>query len=1196
MTKSFTRLINSICLLLALLAALPAQAQQGGKRIPVQEAITVISKKYNVKFAYEHEIVQGKTTPITTLTAKNLDEALKAVLYPNNLLFIYVSEGNYTLVSRDERLFSPRASGSNPTAGTAQNDELYITGRVNDEVGNSIPGATIKANTSSRAVSTDAQGRFAMFLATNTREIAISYLGYETQSIQINAQNKSIVVNMKVAAGKLLEEVNIVSNGYQALPRERSTGSAVTISSKDIEKIKVSNLVQVLESMVAGVKVNVNAGDNSFLYRNSQIAINSGTRSVGQNDYNMTIRGNSTLSGERFPLVVLDGAITELDLSTINPNDIENITFLKDAAAASIWGTRAANGVIVITNKKGRNNQAPRINFSTTASVSNSPDLGQLNTMNAAQTISYEQELVAKNLIATPNPALSLGAPVSLVTDLLFRRRSGTVSQADFDSQIAMYSARDNKSQISEYLLQPATSQQYNFSVNGGGAASTYFYSASYSKETPYAVGNKGQRLTVNLNNTFTLFNKATLSTSIRGSFFNLQNNGASLYSLYNPSAITFMPYEQLVDDNGNRVYRSNRYYSGWTNNLRARGYLDWGYNALDEIDNTDNTQKDNNYAVNINLNVPIFKGLSATAFFNNERTFSTGKRYYNDDTFYYRDLVNSFTPLPITGNAVNSIGLAAGSGILSTVNTTNNNYTVRGQLAYDNKIGKDHQLTALAGTEIRQTQVGQGINTLYGYNTGTGISRPVNYFTGYPTIQGYNGSLNGSPTQQDKTRRYLSYYGNAAYTYKGKYTLTGSVRYDDYNNFGVDRSLRATPLWSSGLKWDVSKESILESQKWVSNLSLRATYGVNGNISTTIFPFTYIGLSPSDFPTGLPSASIITPANPELRWEKTYVTNIGLDYSLFGNKLNGSIDIYRKHGEDLYYNFPLNGTYGFTNLTRNATEMVGKGIDLSLGAVFYSNKDLDVSGKLNYAYNTNEVTDTRLLPSSALYGNPAYGTVIDGYPNDKVFVYRNAGLDATGMTQVYGENGTIIPINQNVTTLTALKYAGRSTPPHFGSFNTAVRYKEFTLMAIATYQFGNVFLRPTLTSYPTARLGTTYDLHEDVDKRWRTAGDEFTTNVPGVAGIYAAQSVQRYQQSDINVLKGDYIRLRELSLSYNVPVNKITNAVKSANIGFGVRNLGLIWRANKEGIDPDFYTSLNSTSLGLPPTVSYNLSLNVNF
>lgn len=1195
MKKRFTRLLGCIYLLLILLLAVSPAMAQSGKTISVESALNAISRKYNTKFAYEHEIVQGKTTDAESLKAKNLDEALKRVLYSNNLLFLYVSEGNYTIVSRDKSLFTPAANDSPlviPSDGG-----YYLAGRVFDEAGSPLPGATLKSNASNSATMTDANGRFTMRVPQNARIVGVSYIGYENYSYPVTASQTNISIVMKVSAANQLSEVNVISTGLQKLSKERTTGSAELVTKDQLEKVPVPNLLYRMESMIPGVKININSGDNSFVYGVTRNSVSSGTRTKGSADYNFFVRGRSTLQGESFPLIVIDGAISENDISTINPNDVENVTFLKDAAAASIWGTRAANGVMVITTKAGKAGPAPTISFSANASISNHPNLDYLRTMTTAQTIAYEEELVAKNVITAPNNTTAYSTNVAGVTDLAFKLKAATITKAAYDSQIAQFLTRDSKNQISDYLLRPATSQAYNFSIGGGSNTSTYFYSASYAKEDPYAVGNSGNRLTLTLNNTFRLFKIATLSTNLKGSFFNYKANGIGLNSLYNPSLATFMPYNQIVDDNGNRVSYSRKYYTGWLNTaIYPTGYLNWGYNPLDEIENADNIQKDNNYSANINLNVPILKGLSANAFFNTERSNSTGTNFYNDNTYYYRDLVNGFTPIPTTGKATNSLGIAAGSGILNKANYTTNNYTLRGQLNYDTTLGKDHQINAIAGAEIRQTQDGEGITTLYGYNMGTGISSPVNFSTPYATVNTFTQTLGGAPSQLDRTRRYLSYYSNAAYTYKLKYTLSGSIRYDDYNNFGLDRSFRATPLYSFGGKWDISKESFLNQTSWISNLALRATYGVNGNISKSLYPFTYIALGSVDAQTGLPTASIIAPANPELRWEKTYVSNLGLDFGFLKNRVTGSVEVYRKHGKDLFYNFPISGTYGVTSLTRNTSELTGKGVDLSLAGMFFTNKNWDINGRLTYAYNVNKVEDTRFVPTSSFYANPAYSGYISGYPTDKLLVYRNAGLDATGMTQVYDQNGNKVAASVNLNSIDALQDAGRTTAPHFGSYTQSVRFKEFTLMAVATYQFGSVFLKPTISSYPSSRAGVTYDLSEDVAKRWQKVGDEQLTNVPGVAGTYATVSLTRYQQSDINVLKGDYIRLRELSLSYKIPVQRFTQAVKSASFAFAVRNLGLLWRANKEGIDPDFISGLNSTNLGLPATASYNFSLNVNF
>jgi TonB-linked SusC/RagA family outer membrane protein len=1195
MTKNFTKPIFYLLFITAVLSCYSA-VQAQSKRITVESALNAISQKYNTKFAYRHGIVENKFTTEESLKAKTLDEALKRILYPNDLLFLYVSEGNYTIIPRNAELLNQQSGAANINDGT-----IFLSGQVSDEAGNAMPGVTVKSNGANSSIVTDANGRFSFFVPKEATQLSFSYLGYDRYEAKLEGSSKRIAVNLRTSSGNDLEEVKVISTGLQTTSPERSTGSAVVITKKQLEQVPVANVIQRLESLVPGVKINITSGDNSFAYKNTLPSLSSGTRTIGRTDYSISIRGTSTVStsAESTPLVVVDGAISDIDISALNPNDIESITFLKDAAAASIWGVRAANGVIVVTSKKGTANQAPKVSFSTTFSFTGKPNLDYLKIMNAAQAINYEQELVNKNIILAPSATTPFSSTVADVTDLTFKLRAGTITQAQYDAQIARYSAMDSRGQVSKYLLQPATSQQYNLSVGGGGTSSTYYYSGSYSKEIPNDVGNEATRLTVTLNNTFKLFSKATLTTNFRGSFFNYQNNAVGLASLYRPTANAFMPYNQLVDANGSRVYTSNAYYSGWTSGLAARGYLNWNYNALDEIDNADNTNKVNNYTFNANLNVPVFKGLSANGFFNNERSFGTNRIYYNQNTFYYRNFVNSFTPLPPTGStakAVNALGLSPGAGILNQSNSTTNNYTVRGQLNYDNTLGGKHQLNVIAGSEIRQTNAGQGGSTLYGYNLGTGLNSPVNYFSPYTTIQGYTSGIGGAPSQQDKTRRYLSYYSNAGYTYNGKYTISASARYDDYNNFGLDTKFRATPLWSSGLKWDIAKESFLQSQTWISNLNLRATYGVNGNIAMGLYPFTAISIGSPDAATGLPTATISAPANPSLRWEKTYVTNIGLDLGLFNNRIGAAADFYRKHGKDLFYEFPINGTYGVTSLNRNSTELMGKGIDLSLRGTYFTTNDWNISSILNFSYNTNEITDVRFAPTSSFFSNPAYGSQLKGYATDKVLVYKNAGLDANGLTQIFDQNGKKVAASGNINSLDALTNAGRFNAPYFGSFNTSVRFHEFTLMAIATYQFGSVFLRPTISSYPSSRLGVNYDLAEDVDKRWRKPGDEATANVPGVAGVYAATSLLRYQQSDINVLKGDYIRLRELSLSYQIPVAKITNAMKTASFAFSARNLGLLWKANKEGIDPDINGALNSTTLGLPASVSYNFTLNVNF
>lgn len=1196
MKHTISRLFGT-CLLLVLLNCI-ALGQQ--KTIPLKEAISLIEKKFKTKFAYEHNLLSGKYTKASALNNNSVEEILKDVLYPNNLLFLYVSGNSYSIVARDARFFqSPETPQplrvETATSTLLNDDDLIVRGVISNTDGNALPWSNVWVKGTRKGTTANERGEYNLSGMKAGDRLLVTYVGYKDREVILSAIGTVNIV-LEADAGTMINEVSVVSTGYQALPKERATGAFGSINAKELEKIPVPNVIQRLEGQVPGLDVQLTS-DNAFTYNNTRFAINSGTRTIGASDYNLVIRGVSTNSGEKMPLIVVDGAITDLDLKTFNPRDIENITILKDAAAASIWGSRAANGVIVVTTKKGSLNQAPRLSFSKDFMTTTSPRLNYLRLMSTNQTIEYEQEMVNKGLIINPLTTTFFPQAVSRATDLTLQFNAGRISQADYNTALNDLRARGSSlDQIAQYIIKPATNQQYNLSLAGGSNAASYYYGLSYSREQTSTKGNEGKRLTLTLNNTFKVFNKITIATNLKASLFNYRQGAIGLNTLLNPSANTFMPYDQFVDANGNRVSYSRTYYSTYLSGLEAKGYLPWRYNHLDEQDMYDNTAFDNNYLATVNVNVPLLKGLSAIGFFSTERAFSQSRLFNAVETYFTRDLINNSTTANSAGQLVSAIPKG---GVLQQANTQINNYSLRGQLAYNESFGTAHQVNVIAGAEIRQTSASQGSATMYGYNMQTGISQSVNYASTYTTAVGGISSISGAPNQQDKTRRYLSYYANGSYTFNNKYVLSGSARYDDYNNFGLDRSFRATPLWSTGLKWNMDQEDFMKGISWVNSLGLRATYGVNGNIATDMYPFTSIYLAGSDFITTNPYGDILNPANPTLRWENTYVFNLGLDFGLFNRRLNGNLDFYNKEGRDIIYEFPINPTYGTNTLKRNSTSLSGKGIDLGLRGEIIQHKDWGLQAGITFSYNTNLVTDTRFVPNSALLSNPITQTWLKGYTTDKVMVYRFAGLDANGMTQIYNEKGEKVAANQSITSIDALKHVGRLTAPFFGGLNLTLRYKAFSLYTLMTYSFGNVFMKPTVNNYPgTGRnAGLKYDLSADVAKRWRKTGDELTTNVPGMAGIYSSLSLFRYQFSDINVLPGDYIRLREVALTYKVPQMLLDKVgVKNASLGVTSRNLGLIWTKNKEGFDPSFANSLTSTTLGLPPSPSYTFSLNVNF
>jgi TonB-linked SusC/RagA family outer membrane protein len=1161
----------------------------------LDQAFKKIEQLTPFRFAYRKNDTKDFQHLTLDVRLKKVKEVLDLLLQGSPLAY---EQNDYTIFITNKAPGVEQLIQKGSTTDTA----IVVRGKVLSQDGSPLAGAVVTVKGTRFGTATATNGNFEIKDVPLNSTLVVTFVGYQTYEANITGATSYLLIKMQPS--EVLDEVTVVSTGYQKLPKERSTGSFSVITAQELEKIPTANLIQRIEGLVTGLQPKIMAGDNSFLYQGLTQGINSTTRTVGTNDYDVNVRGNTTLLGEKMPLMVVDGFPTEFDIKWLNPSDIEQITVLKDAAAASIWGARAANGVIVIDTKKGKNRQMPSINFGASYTAYSAPRFNYLPLANSGQMINYEEEVINKGLNLY-NPFTSAPAYKyykSDASDLVYKVKAGLIDSATFNSEIAKLSAINGYDQYKQYLLQSANAQNYNLSVSGGNDFHTYFFSGSYTREVPSAKGTYGDRFTLTSNQSFKLFKIATLDFSLKAALFNYTNNGIGLSKLSNGTS-AYLPYNQVVDENGNKVYYSYNYYKGRTDTLQSlRGYQNWGYNYLDELSASDKTIKDQNYSGIINLNVPIYKGLSVSGQFMIEKYYQLSRMWNSPDSYAARDLVNQATSVNYaTGNL--TYGIPKG-GILLQNNSSNTDYSARAQAMYNATIHNIHRLNAVAGAEIRQTQQSQtSPPAIYGYNMQTGVGQPM--LTSYTDVNGYTQTTYAiqSTLQADKTRRFLSYYANAAYTLLNKYSLSGSVRYDDYNNFGVDRKYRATPLWSTGVKWNITGEDFLKQYTFINNLALRATYGYNGNIAQGIYPFTNISLGSSNYVTGLPYATISSPANPALRWEKTGILNLAIDYSLFNNRISGSVEYYTKKATDLLWNFPIDPTYGIytysvSGLLTNNTRVNAKGYEVAVTGVMIKQKNINWAATFNFSYSQNKIVDSRFVPTSSTYSSLS-GTNIAGYPTTALWAYRFAGLDNNGMTQVYGaDKSTKLAPSQNPTSINALYYAGNTTAPYYGSLSQIFRYKQFTLFAMGTYSFGSVFRKPTVSTYTSARYPSVqYDLNKDIDKRWRKPGDEATTNVPGIAGAYAPVSLFRYDFSDINILSGSYIRLREVSLGYDLPAliaSKIT--AKNINFTITVRNPGLIWTKNKEHIDPDFIPYLSSNTLALPPSASFNMALNMTF
>ncbi|SKA36269.1 TonB-linked outer membrane protein, SusC/RagA family [Chitinophaga eiseniae] len=1145
------------------------------KTMPVSAALKEITRLYGTSFVYENNLLDKVTTTVDTgaFRGKTVEAVLKEVLYQRGYLFLYVNDNTYTII-RDVRRKAAPVPVAGPVADAdndgAAADPLLVRGRVTNENGNPLPGVTIKPASGRAGAFTDANGSYIVRLSKPGEMVVFTFIGYRMQAAAGKPRLNVVLQSDNIQ----LKQVE-VSTGYQTIAKERATGSFSQIQEKDMERKITTNVVDKMEGMVSGLLVTNNPP---------------GTDGRPSKNPVFSIRGRNTFKAQQDPLIVIDGFPYEGELSMINPEDIARITFLKDAAAASIWGVRAANGVVVIETQKGKQ-QRRQITFSTNFTVGGRPDLGYRPVASSADYLDFESEAVRKNLIPDPNgrtlPAVSAGA------DIFYRYKRGEITEAQRDALVAQLAGYDYKSQYQQYLLQRQQIQQYNLSMSGGSDFAQYFVSGSISDELPVAKGNRNTRVTINSTNSFRLHKNLDANLGIMAVMNTAKNNGPGLSPL-EPGINTLLPYDRIVDDNGKAIQYARAFNGRALDSLQRLGYLPWRYDYLAELANADNTSRNNLYRINAGFNYRIIPGLSATLSGLYERSFQRTRNYYSPDTYIARNTVNNATST-VAGNPASLVyGLPRG-GILNIANAEMEHYDVRGQLNLNRQFGKRHRIDAVAGSEIRQVWTSSASSRLYGYDDQTLASMPVNYDTYYKTAVSGNQIKPSIPNSLGDMRdRFMSWYTNANYTYNNRYVFSGSARLDDSNLFGANDKYRATPLWSLGGMWKLGEEDFMQLA-FLNRLNLRVTYGVNGNVDKTTSPFLIAAVSSyPGYYNGQPYATISNPANPLLRWEKTKTFNVGADLSFWNSRLDVTLDVYRKYCYDLLGPAEFNATYGFTTLTVNTAELRNNGVDLNVTAAVIQRKNFSWKANMNFGYNENKVVSSNLQRENVTYySNSGTGSnPVKGKPIEGIYSYRYGGLDSIGRPIVLSGDGKRNLANADISAdLSTLTYSGTTVPRFFGGLTNIVRYKQLELSFLITYKMGYVFRRPTVDyfSYFTQK-----SIHSDVAERWRKPGDEARTDVPVVPATGVNYTNTWYPKSDRLIESGAHIRLREVALTYDLPsqVLRPLHMQRLSLMAYG-RNLAL-WTKNKAGIDPDYipgaYYSL------LPPARSFAIGLKTTF
>jgi TonB-linked SusC/RagA family outer membrane protein len=967
-----------------------------------------------------------------------------------------------------------------------------------------------------------------------------------------------------------LNQVDIVSTGYQRIAKERATGSFVLVDSAQLNRRVSSDILSRLEGITSGL-----------LFNKNTVSSNSG-------NLDLSIRGRSTIYANDQPLIILDNFPFNGDFGAVNPNDVANITVLKDAAAASIWGVRAGNGVIVITTKKGKYGQPLNISLNTNLTLSGKPDLFyNPNYLGSSDFIDIERYLF-NNGKYDAALADKLNYPViSPVVQILNHQRQGQ-SAAETEQQLNALRGNDIRNEELKYFYRQPVSQQYFLNMSKGTDKSSHYFSAGYDRSLYSLVNNEDNRFTVNTQHSVKLLKNLELSAGL----YYVRNKGTVDSTILVTSGLNFTPYYLFKDANGNASVYERDYSTEFKSLAVSKGFLDWSYVPLNELNLPPSTVKANDLRVNTGLKYTFIPGLSAELKYQYQKINNSSELVSGVEAYLTRSLINQYSI--VNAGQVSGYNIPLGAiQYQTTAKAVAQNF--RAQLNYEKEWDK-HAVSAIAGYELSEFDTQAYKYTRYGYNAATGNSVNVDTLTTFNLNPSGRGKINTGADLFGKLDRIRSAFTNAAYTYDYKYTVSASARIDGSNYFGVKTNQKNVPLWSLGALWHLDREAFYKSE-WLPVLKLRASYGFNGNLdrgNTGITTFKYNVVNA--IYTNLPYANIMNIGNPELRWEKIGIANFALDFGLKNQVITGRIEYFFKKGFDMLGDKSFPSSTGIKILRGNYSEMKSNGFDISLNS---RNLDGQVKWQTNVLLSLvhDRVTLYDVVEPNTVYyvGNYSISPLV-GQPVYGIYSYRWAGLDPLNGDPRGYVNGKI---SKDYTAIVDqakpedLEYNGPARPTIFGALNNTVSYCRFTLGINISYKMGYYFRKPSVNYYNMYDVGLSRSMNSDFTRRWQSSGDEGKTNVPSM-GNYGDDDARDkfYNGSSATVLKGDHIRLQDISLGYDFDASNWKSIpLKQIQLYLYANNLGILWKANKDGLDPDLIPGPGERLVNpLPKSFSFGL------
>lgn len=1102
-------------------------------------------------------------------TEGTLNEILEQVLRNK---YNYSIKDNYILISQKK---------------IAQSDEIKkitVKGLVKDKGGEVLPGVTVLLKGTSIGVTTDMKGEFTLTVPeADSIVLRFSFIGMKQKDVVYKLQDKSIVV---VLEDDVTEVDEVVVTGYQTIRKKDIVGSHTTVRAADVMMPAYSTIDQMLQGQVAGLMV-----------------LNSSAR-VGTTP-KITIRGTSTLLGNTDPLWVVDGIIqsdnlpfdisssmTE-DLTTmlgnqiswLNPNDIETITVLKDAAATAVYGAKASNGVIVITTKKGGKDGRVSVNYSHNSSLRLAPRYKDFNFMNSQERIEFAQEAFAAGLRYLTMPIKDHATYEGLLMSYL----DHTISESTFYEEVKKLET--GNTDWLDLLTRDAYSQSHNLSVGGGTNKISYNISIGYTDEKGVEKGNNSRSMSGRVNVMAMPHPRITVAANITASSMKTDGYGPGVNPL--SYATSTSRAIRAFDDKGEYAF-----YLKETNYKHVENGTYLKYNILNEINNTSSLLRVDNVNASLNFNWKLTDWLEYQFVGGYAYAKRYNETYANEKSFYIANKYRGYDWGSVTANSAEfKAAILPYGGELLTSDGDTRSYDIQNKLLFNRTFADLHRVTAMVGFQVRSSDNVNRSSTIWGYSaergeTVTPPTTPDQFASPTPQFgvndwgifqEMYNGTAWRNNSRKDN---YLSVFLTAAYTYNNRYVFNFSMRTDASNRFGQDHNNRFDPTYSLGVSWNVAEESLIRDNiSWLDQLNLRFSFGLQGNVVNNVSPdliLSYAGVRP---PYNEEASAISSLPNPYLKYESTKSFNYGVDLQLFRG-ITMVLEYYTRETNAIV-DQKLSQENGIESFHVNGGIITNKGIEYTLNFTPFSRENFAWTVGLNASKNWNELVAKRreISPSELrrayLAGDNA--NVRPGYPIDGFWSYDFAGLDPeTGAPTFNKLDITSEEYSGDPADL--LVYSGEKTPYFTGGINTRLRYKSFSLGADFALLLGSKMRLPN--PHESVAFGLPdpiLNLTKDLTKRWKKTGDEKYTSIPGLPiGKAYTQAMtmpdnamvtplNAWAQSDALVVDASFFRCRQIMLTWNAARNICKKlGVSSLSVNGVMNNVFVIANKRLNGFDPE--------------------------